>query len=50
VGRRLELAGDDHVKANPGQRMEEIVKGLGLETGLLQPLVNKARGTTHTVS
>src|SRR5262245_18145805 len=31
----------DHIKGNPGQRMEQIVDGVGLPTSLLQPLVKR---------
>jgi hypothetical protein len=45
--------------ARPGERMEQISRGLGIRTGLLQPLIKrllgerrikargKARGTTY---
>jgi hypothetical protein len=52
----------EYIKANPGQRMEQIVQGIGLGTNLLQPLIKrlvderqikakgKARGTTYTAA
>jgi hypothetical protein len=50
-----------YIKAHPHERMEQISKGLGVRTGLLQPLIKrlvaerrikargKARGTTYTI-
>jgi hypothetical protein len=52
----------EHIKANPGQRMEQICDALGMGTNLLQPLARrllaekrikakgKARGTTYTAA
>jgi hypothetical protein len=52
----------EHIQAHPQERMEQISKGLGIRTGLLQPLIKrlleeqqikakgKARGTTYTVA
>jgi hypothetical protein len=52
----------EYIQAHPNQRMEQISKGLGIRTGLLQPLIKKllserrikargkARGTTYTAA
>jgi hypothetical protein len=52
----------EYIEAHPHQRMEQISKGVGIRTGLLQPLIKrllaerrikakgKARGTTYTVA
>ena len=52
----------EYIQAYPNERMEQITKGVGIRTGLLQPLIKKllserrikargkARGTTYTVS
>ena len=52
----------EYIQAHPHERMEQISKGLGIRTGLLQPLIKrllterrikargKARGTTYTVA
>ena len=52
----------EYIAAHPGERMEQISKGLGIRTGLLQPLIKrllgerrikargKARGTTYVAA
>ncbi len=52
----------EYIQAHPNQRMEQISRGVGIRTGLLQPLIKKllserqikargkARGTTYTVA
>jgi hypothetical protein len=52
----------EYIEAHPDQRMEQISRGVGIRTGLLQPLIKrlladrqikargKARGTTYTVA
>jgi hypothetical protein len=52
----------EYIQAHPDERMEQISKGIGIRTGLLQPLIKKllserlikargkARGTTYTVT
>jgi hypothetical protein len=52
----------EYIEAHPEQRMEQISRGVGIRTGLLQPLIKrllaerqikargKARGTTYTIA
>jgi hypothetical protein len=52
----------EYIAGHPHERMEQISRGLGIRTGLLQPLIKrlleeqqikakgKARGTTYTVA
>ena len=52
----------EYIAEHPHERMEQISRGLGIRTGLLQPLIKrlleeqqikakgKARGTTYTVA
>lgn len=52
----------EYIEAHPDQRMEQISRGVGIRTGLLQPLIKrllaerqikargKARGTTYTIA
>ena len=52
----------EYIEAHPDQRMEQISRGVGIRTGLLQPLIKrllaerqikargKARGTTYTAA
>jgi hypothetical protein len=52
----------EYIEAHPNQRMEQISRGIGIRTNLLQPLIKKllserrikargkARGTTYTIA
>jgi hypothetical protein len=52
----------EYIQAHPGERMEQISRGVGIRTGLLQPLIKKllaerrikargkARGTTYSAA
>jgi hypothetical protein len=52
----------EYIQAHPGERMEQISRGIGIRTGLLQPLIKKlladrqikargkARGTTYSIA